>query len=454
MMNSSEVFDVIEKIAATSSKNEKEALIKQHSDDETFKRVLVAALNPFVTYGIKQLPTAQEDGVQDFSDIHWTTLDMLSKRVLSGSAAFASVKNVLDNLNPKSTELFRRILLKDLRAGFSESTANKAISGLVPTFDCMLAHKFSEHKHKLKFPLYVEPKLDGVRVLTFVTALGESVKFYSRSGKEFTTFEHLKAPIGKMVMNWLSANTQDLHWFMDQAGGGIVIEAEVVSGSFNKTVSEVRKKDEQATDAKLFMFDVLPLATFTREDKKGCTLAGTWFNRHDRLVRMARRAGPFDPLVLLEAQEVNSEEEIHALYEKFRAEGLEGAIVKDPTSLYHRRRNHAWTKIKAEESVDVPITGAIEGTGKYQGKLGALVVNYNGVAVNVGSGLSDEQREEFWDAHKRDEQRCADGEDGIPVDDFELLNRTIEVEYHEVTPDGSLRHPRFKRFRDDKAVQS
>jgi DNA ligase-1 len=284
--------------------------------------------------------------------------------------------------------------------------------------------------------------------------MGESVKFYSRSGKEFTTFEHLKAPVGKMVTNWLVANTINMKWFLEEAGAGLVIEAEVVSGSFNKTVSEVRRKDEQATDAVLCMFDVLPLATFTREEKKGCELAGPWLKRRQRIEQLMTYAPMTTSLRLLETQKVNSEEEIHTMYEEFRAKGLEGAIVKDPIALYHRRRNHAWTKIKAEESVDVPITGAIEGTGKYQGKLGALVVNYNGVAVNVGSGLSDEQREEFWDAHKRDEQRCADGEDGIPVDDFELLNRTIEVEYHEVTPDGSLRHPRFKRFRDDKAVQS
>jgi DNA ligase 1 len=452
-LTTSEVFDIIEQIAGTNSKSEKEAIIKQHSDDETFRRVLLAALNPFVTYGIRQFHEAKEEGYKDFEDIHWSMLDQLAKRVLSGGNASASVKLAMDELSPKSMELFKRVLLKDLRAGFGESTVNKAIPGLIPTFECMLAHPYSEHKHKLKFPLYVEPKLDGVRVLTFVTALGSEVKFYSRSGKEFSTFEHLKAPIREMVKQWITTNATDMQWLMNTAGGGLVIEAEVVSGSFNKTVSEVRKKDEQATDAKLYMFDLLPLATFLKQDKKGCEVAGKWVDRHARLVRLARRANPFGPLVMLDPREVNSEEEIHALYEQFRAEGLEGVIVKDPLSLYHRRRNHAWTKMKAEESEDVYIYTAIEGTGKYEGMLGAIVVDYKGVRVNVGSGFSDEQRKEFWEAFLRDREASTNDVGGIGGIG-ELIGRLVEVEYHEVTPDGSLRHPRFKRFRDDKLAEA
>ena len=87
-------------------------------------------------------------------------------------------------------------------------------------------------------------------------------------------------------------------------------------------------------------------------------------------------------------------------------------------------------KIKAEETLDLYVTGWEPGTGKYEGMIGALIVNHKGVPVNVGSGLSDTLRQE---------------------DPAEIVGRMIEVEYHEVTPDGSLRHPRFKRFRDDKS---
>lgn len=443
-MNSREIFEVIEQIAATSSKTEKEAIIAAYAKDADFVKVLRAALDPFVTYGIKKLPEPRVEGDGYITDDHWVVLYGLAARELTGAAATVGVELVLGTLEPGSRELFKRILLKDLRAGFSESTVNKAIPGLIPTFDCMLAHPYSEHKHKLKFPLYVEPKLDGVRVLTFVTGFdAASVKFFSRSGKEFTTFEHLKEPVQSTVFRWYSAAHHNKTWFDEH--GGLVLESEVVSGSFNKTVGEVRRKDEQATDAVLYLFDVLPMSTFSRDDKSGCPLAGEWIMRRLRLTDICTYKKPEFPLILNQAERVESEDDIHRLYEYYRAQGLEGVIVKDPKALYHRRRNHAWSKIKAEESVDIPIIDAIEGTGKYEGMLGALVGDYNGVPVNVGSGFSDRQRSEFWYAWNNPGKAT----------EFDLTRdllegRMMEVEFHEVTPDGSLRHPRFKRFRDDK----
>ena len=66
------------------------------------------------------------------------------------------------------------------------------------------------------------------------------------------------------------------------------------------------------------------------------------------------------------------------------------------------------------------------------GMLGGFIGNFNGVEVRVGSGLSDNDRVDFWGRREQ------------------IRGDLMEVEYHEVTPDGSLRHPRFARFRDDK----
>lgn len=443
-MKSNLIFDVIGMIASTASKNAKEAIIKHHSVDEDFKKVLVAAYDPFVTYGIgeKSLPDKPIEHVfdpeQQFDDTTWQILDLLAKRKLTGNYAREAVMNELTRLSPRSSLLFKRILCKDLRAGFSESTINKAIPGLVPTFDCMLAHKYADHKRKLKFPLYAEPKLDGVRVLTFVTE--SEVRFFSRAGKEFSTFDHLKEPVKRMVSEWLAAHPENL-----KLDSSWVIDSEVVSGSFNKTVSEVRRKDDQALDAKIYIFDILPMQTFRGGTKEGCKLAGDYTSRRIRLKSLFNYAKKEDPIRLLPRFVVTKEAEIHALYEEMRANGLEGLIIKDPKGLYHRRRNHAWAKIKAEESVDVPIVDAFEGEGKYVGMLGGLVVNYNGVRVSVGGGFTDEQRKQFWYAWLN-----VSGDPEFDLCRSMMEGRLIEVQYHEVTPDGSLRHPRFIRFRDDK----
>jgi DNA ligase-1 len=89
-------------------------------------------------------------------------------------------------------------------------------------------------------------------------------------------------------------------------------------------------------------------------------------------------------------------------------------------------------KLKAFHDVDLPISGLLEGTGKHSGKLGSFQVLFNGVEVQVGSGLTDDLREQIW------------------ADPDSFLGRVIEVRYQEVTPDGSLRFPTFVCFRNDK----
>lgn len=416
-MTSEEIFDLIEEIAATSSKTEKERLIKTGADDGEFKAVLKAALDPLVTYGIatKSGNFVSDGPIKQFNDSTWAILKALESRSITGNLANHALAAELGTLAPKSSELLWRIVSKDLRAGFSASTVNKAIPGLITTFDCMLAHKFEESRVK-SWPQIVEPKLDGVRVLAFIDQESNSVKFFSRSGKEFFTFEHLKEPL-------LALPAFD--------GAKVVIDGEIVSGSFNKTVSEVRKKDVQATDAVFHAFDILFTKVFNADGKSG--VGGTYESRRKFLEGLINFA-PSDFIKLIPRYIVNSHAEIQTLYGKVRARGLEGLIVKDPKGLYHRRRNHAWMKIKNEEDVDVEVIGYEEGTGKYVDQLGALIIDFNGVKVNVGSGLSDSQRASFWEAKD------------------ELIGKLCTVEYHEITPDGSLRHPRFIKWRDDKTL--
>ena len=436
-MTSNEVFTLIEEIASEPSKNGKQALLAEHASDAMLTRVLVAALDPFTTYGVAKRPETTLTGTEQFEADTWLVLEQLAKRELSGNAAVQAVTEQLEALHPHSATLFWRIITKDLRAGFSESTVNKAIPGLITTFDCMLAHPFDEGRVK-SWPQMVEPKLDGVRVLAFVRPEAGTVHFFSRSGKEFTTFDHLKAPLLELAFGLKDT----------------VFDGEVVSGSFNKTVGDVRRKSEQATDASFYVFDALPLEVFNLDGKEG--VGQPYWERRAALsgiFNSAITAGRCTDgrVVLNKVFLANSHDEIRARYDWARGAGLEGVIVKDPGALYHRRRNHGWMKIKNEASVDVQIVGAEEGTGKFEGVLGALVVDYKGVRVNVGSGLTDSQRISFWGAV------TADQASGLDIELVRLgerppgfvLGRLIEVEYHEETPDGSLRHPRFVRFRDD-----
>jgi DNA ligase-1 len=122
-------------------------------------------------------------------------------------------------------------------------------------------------------------------------------------------------------------------------------------------------------------------------------------------------------------------------------DGFEGIMIKDLSSPYECKRSSFWMKWKPTITVDLNIVGFEEGTGRNASRLGALVCegfdNDRNIRVNVGSGLSDSDRDEYWTS--RDQ----------------LLGHVVEVEADAVTQNQegtySLRFPRFVRFRGFEA---
>ena len=461
-MKGHDVLATLQDIASTGSRSEKEGIIESAAADPLFRKVLRYAYDPFITFGLTP-PKCVGGGKQELHVDHvvWSVLDRLSRRELTGNEALEVVKEwMLEHLDEPSSEVLWRVLSKDLRCGITEKTVNKAISGLVPVFTCMLAHPFEEKRVK-SWPVIVEPKLDGVRVLCLVR--DGRAKFFSRSGKPFTSFDHLEPVVVSRVMeakarfrnpaNDMTDKQREIYWKLLGGNncpmGEAVLDGEVVSGIFNETVSAVRKKDVAAVDAEFRVFDVLPYKLFMAENRP--EIAMTYEQRRRFAEQVIGRDN--GSVRMIERYLANSADEVQALYQSFRDRGLEGAIVKPRDGFYQKKRSFNWLKMKNEATVDVPILDAFEGTGKYEGMLGGVVVLYGGVLVRVGGGFSDRSRQEFWDAFQRDKAKILGDEDAgrLRRAGCELLGRLIEVEYHEETPDGSLRHPRFVRFRDDKA---
>ena len=117
--------------------------------------------------------------------------------------------------------------------------------------------------------------------------------------------------------------------------------------------------------------------------------------------------------------------------------GFEGIMIKDPNAKYECKRSTSWLKQKPFIEVSLTVKEVEQGTGRNEGRLGALVCegldDGRFIMVNVGSGFTDAARDEFWNSRE------------------ELLNQIVEVRADAVTQnqDGtySLRFPRFLKFR-------
>jgi DNA ligase-1 len=260
--------------------------------------------------------------------------------------------------------------------------------------------------------MIVERKLDGIRCFAIVRDGG--VVMYARSGKPITNFLD---SIGPSLI----------------AMGDGCYDGELMGDDFVALMRQAyRKENIETKDTFLALFDFCSLEEWDSKDAKVTYL--------ERLEILTERINKLSDDLKTKVSYVDKEELIvgehsdivKTLHDKFVSEGFEGAMIKNPLAPYRFKRSHDIMKLKAFFDADVVVEDLLPGRGKHVGTLGAFSVDYYGVKVQVGSGLSDEMRSEIWDNKEK------------------YIGRMIEVRYQEVTPDGSLRFPTFVCFRNDR----
>ena len=427
---------VIQRLEADNSRLAKEQILAEAMTEglDEFFEGLKMGLDKLYTFGIKQVPVSEHDG-QGLSWSNFVELaEALYRRELTGHAARDAVKLAMDVATKSQwNDWYRRILIKDMRAGFGEKSVNtvakksKKPQYAVPVFEVMLAHDGANHEAKIAGKKLVEPKLDGVRAITVVDFESRTVVMYTRNGKELHNFPHIVKAFEDNMDNW---------------GRSYVFDGEVVSSSFQALMKEVhRKENAQAQDAKLRLFDVIPLVEF----KKGESVMGQ--RRRSAFLRenFSKIFADSGCIEIIPQREFNldvftDEIEFRDYNKQMVAEGFEGIMIKSVDGKWVGKRSTDWLKQKPFIEVSLEITAVEEGTGRNEGRLGAVICegmdDGKRIQVNVGSGFTDSDRKEYWAAQES------------------LIGQVVEVRADAVTQnqDGtySLRFPRFMRFRGFK----
>jgi DNA ligase 1 len=426
---------VIQRLAADNSRLAKEEILKQAAEEELteFFDGVRMALDNLYTFGVKQVPEKTEEGGQGLSWTNFLELaEALYRRELTGNAARDAIELAMGvATRDQWNHFFKLILQKDLRCGVSEKTVNKVLKKFkdiapVPVFECMLAHDGANHESKITGKKLVEPKLDGVRCLTVIDYESRTVTQYTRNGKILENFTHI---------------TSYLTQYINEFGRSMILDGEVVSHTFQDLMKQVHRKDNvQAGDARLVLFDCLPLVEF----KQGTSVMG--LRRRREFLKNWQNIFADSGFIEIVAQRefdldvLTDEIEFKDYNQEMVEAGYEGIMIKDPDSKYECKRTTAWLKQKPFIEVSLAVTGYEEGTGRNQGRLGALICEGEDdgktITVNCGSGFSDSDRSELWQ-----------GRDS-------LVGQVVEVRADAITQnqDGtySLRFPRFKTFRGFK----
>jgi DNA ligase-1 len=427
-------YSVISTLEDHPSRLNKEAIILAQAEagnNELFEGLRLC-YDAMITFGLKQIPEKTDE---DGPGLDWDSFTLIITGFVNRSFTGNLARDTVANMMTAATKAqwngwYRRILIKDMRAGFSENTVNKVVEKkwpnyAIPVFSCQLAHDSANHESKVSGSKLIEVKLDGVRVITIVYPSGR-VDQFSRNGKELVNFPHVTEQISTVVKKTPPPYP-------------IVLDGEIMSSSFQDLMKQVhRKSDVKANDAILNLFDMCPLDDFEKGfwDKSQTIrsqMVQAWVEQNHELL----------PNVTCLANElVDLDTDAGQLrYKEINAQavagGYEGIMIKDPEAGYKCKRSVAWLKLKPFIEVSLTVVAVEEGTGKNVGRLGALVCEGEDdgrrILVNVGSGFTDDQRIDYWASRE------------------EVVAKVVEVRADAITQnqDGtySLRFPRFLRFR-------
>jgi len=418
-----------------------------------WKRALWYAYNPYIRFGVKMTPALErkmiaeakmgEDGWDIDTQEIWDMLDGFSVSTEAASKKSDRLIALAAELNVHSAIVLAKIIDKSLARGTSESTVNKAFSGFIPVFNVQLAAKFSEKKIKASLPAYVEVKHDGMRAIGKVFPTWE-VEIVTRKGHPIPAAAPMHKNLVHLAKAYKSLTDGKIDW------QGVVTDGELMGGSFAETMSAYRSTT--ATDNGFYhVFDIVPMQALTVEG-----YVTDPFRERRELLRkafeIAEKETPFTDIIRSQSFVASSITEIYLMYEQFRIDGHEGAIIKLGDGTWQTKRTSDWQKIKACETEDLRIIGGFEGEGEMIGMLGGFIVDRDGVEVRVGSGLKTDDRVKYWEMIQRDFQKAEQGYSD--PEDFEVIGCLAEINYQEITPDGSLRHPVFIRLRRDKSEVS
>ena len=421
--------DIIARLEADNSRLAKEAILQEAYDEglPEFFEGLTMALDPLVTFGVKQVP--ERSDVLSGQGLEWSVFKELCRKLidrsLTGHAARDAIILCRDTATAEQWNgWYRRILIKDLRCGVSEKTVNKVAPGTVPVFTCALAHDSTKHEKKMVGEKQIEIKLDGVRVITIIR--GNKVEMFSRNGKQFHNFGHIIAEIEQVLET-------------NPAPYDLVLDGEVMSANFQDLMKQVHRKDNVAAgDAVLHLFDMLPLSEFQKGgwDKPQSFRSAavkSWVEQHTDVLE---HVSALDwETINLDSQE--GQKRFTELNKAAVDGGYEGVMIKDVDAPYECKRTHAWLKAKPFIEVTLEVKEIEEGTGRNEGRLGAFVCegidDGKDIRVNVGSGFTDSNRDDYWNRRN------------------DIIGHLVEVRADAITKnqDGtySLRFPRFKTFR-------
>jgi DNA ligase 1 len=369
-MNTSEVFELVEKIGATASSLEKLELLKKGMSDRLFHAVMVHAYSPRITYGIRDdVPTGTSSGLVDFGDAAvWKLLDDLAGRALTGNAARAAIQNMMDSMTWPASSLLWRILRKDMRSGFTAQSLNKVAPGWLPAYPyqrCSLPAKSNMGTWNWAEGVISQIKADGAFANVDVSSDGE-VSISTRQGSPLPV--ELLGALPGVIAQTLNRGTQSHGELLVVDVSGQILSRTDGNGILNSVLQGGQVPIGHSVE--FHVWDQIPLSAV----KAKGTHSVKYKERLKGLISQLAESSKSSPLKLIETRVVYSLAEAFDHYRQALARGLEGVVLKSMNALWKDGTSKDQVKLKLEVDVDLKVVAIVPGRSgtKNEGRAGSL----------------------------------------------------------------------------------
>lgn len=432
MENIKELYKDFETLKNISKINEKKVFLKSKIKDVDFRNFLKFLIDPRAITGINKAKF----------DADWTFVPITNLKSFKNLFEYLTVHNtgryfdlcvchsfIYTNCHKDDDifEFIKAIICKTYKCGINVKLANLVYGEhFIETHEVQLGCsrdnlKLGDNEH-----FYLTQKLNGTRG-TYVKG-----KILSRQGIPFTGLDHIIQVLNKYFPSY----------FID----GELIRKNIDNISDNENfrigtgIINSDNKDKSSID--FVIFDIVPQVEIDVNKKSNNTYLSRRYllNTVENILKANYITCIKVTPLLYHGTSKNDWPEIDRWLEYADSHNWEG-IMLNKDAQYECKRTKNLIKIKSFKHSDLEIVGFEEGTGKNLGTLGAFKVKYKDNIVNVGSGLTDEQRRIFWNIKDT------------------LLGKIIQVKYKEESTDTvtglhSLQFPVFECLRLDKDAES
>lgn len=270
----------------------------------------------------------------------WTETGIIGGKITRHSPTYPKPTNVgranERNYLEQAMVTARSLYLKKIETGFSTNKNKKEISSVHTKYFPMLVRKYEDEMKHMKYPLYVQPKLDGVRCLTFLNTDPknnpniDNVIMYSRQRKDYIGFDEMKKELLPVLVKYWD-------------NGSIYIDGELYKHGMNlQTISGAVRNPERETKEEYKGLQYWIYDTFYPSKQE------EFKDRVTRLHDMEKSHElQSDNIIITKTDFVKDIESQEYLYNQYIKKKYEGVIIRNADSYYLTDSSKTSAKIRS-----------------------------------------------------------------------------------------------------------